>query len=94
VSREITQRKLSESGTAISAFRGTAEPFVRNFPEFNVKAYIDQIPYAVMRPYSKNTIVWEEMAVQSLNTAWNLSRPVADVCREIAQKMNVMLATE
>jgi multiple sugar transport system substrate-binding protein len=93
-SREDTQRKLSESGIAISAFKGTAEPFIQSFPEFNVKAYIDQIPYAVFRPYSKNTVVWEEMSTQVLNDAWSGTRPVADVCRDIAQRMNAMLADE
>ena len=94
LSREDTQRKLSETGIAISAYRGTADPFTRGFPEFNVKGYTDQIQYAVMRPFSKNTNVWEDMSVHTLNTAWGVGRPVADVCREIAQNMNSMLAAE
>jgi multiple sugar transport system substrate-binding protein len=93
-SRGDTQRKLSERGVAISAYKGMATPFANGFPEWNVKAYLDQIPDAVMRPYSKNTTAWEEMAIQTLNDAWNGSRPVAAVCREIAQKMNAILATE
>jgi multiple sugar transport system substrate-binding protein len=94
LSREDTQRKLSETGIAISAFNGTAEPFARTFSSFNVQAYIDQIPYAVFRPYSKNTVVWEEMSYQTFNDAWNGAKPTADVCRDIAQKMNQMLAAE
>ncbi|MDR2480053.1 MAG: sugar ABC transporter substrate-binding protein [Treponema sp.] len=93
-SREDIQRRLSESGIAMSAYNGTAAPFVQGFPEFNVKAYIDQLPDAVFRPYSKNTVVWEEMAIQALNDAWSGARPVAAVCRDIAQRMNVMLAAE
>jgi multiple sugar transport system substrate-binding protein len=93
-SREDTQRKLSETGIAISAFRGTADPFTRGFPEFNVKGYTDQIPYAVMRPYSKNTNVWEDMSVHTLNDVWMGNMTVADACRSIAQRMNTMLASE
>jgi multiple sugar transport system substrate-binding protein len=93
-SREDTQRKLSQTGIAISAFNGTAGPFAETFSRFNVDAYIEQIPYAVFRPYSKNTVVWEEMSYQSFNDAWNGKRPAADVCRDIAGKMNLMLAAE
>jgi multiple sugar transport system substrate-binding protein len=59
-----------------------------------VQAYIDQIPNAVFRPYSKNTVVWEEMAYAFLNDAWTGARPVADVCKDIALRMNEMLAKE
>jgi multiple sugar transport system substrate-binding protein len=93
-SREDIQRQLSQSGIAISAFKGTADPCIQTFPEFKVKAYIDQIPYAVFRPYSKNTVIWEEMSYQVFNDAWNGARSVPDVCRDIAQRMNDMLAAE
>ena len=94
LSREDTQRKLSETGIAISAYKGAADPFTRGFPEFNVKGYTDQIQYAVMRPYSKNTNVWEDMSVLTLNDVWNGKMAVADACRSIAQRMNTMLAAE
>jgi len=94
LSREDTQRKLSEAGVAISAYKGTADPFIRSLPTFNVKGYIDQIPYAVFRPYSKNTVVWEDMSKLAFNDAWSGKTPVADVCRSIAQRMNTMLAAE
>jgi len=94
LSRQDTQTKLSETGIAISAFRGAATPFARGFPEFNVSAYTDQIQYAVMRPFSKNTNAWEDMSVQVLNEAWTGAKSIPDACREIAQKMNAMLAVE
>ncbi|MCL2880036.1 MAG: sugar ABC transporter substrate-binding protein [Treponema sp.] len=91
---ENAQRKLSETGIAISAFRGTTAPFARGFPEFNVNAYTDQIPWAVMRPYSKNGNAWEDMSVLILDDVWTGKKNMADACREIAQKMNAMLASE
>ena len=94
LSSEQTQTKLSETGIAISAFNGAAAPFARGFPEFRVAAYTDQIPFAVMRPFSKNSTVWEDMSVHALNDVWAGTRNTADVCREIAQKMNTMLASE
>ena len=94
LSSENAQRKLSETGIAISAYMGTTAPFARGFPEFNVNAYTDQIPYAVMRPFSKTGNAWENMSVLALNDVWAGTRGVAATCREIAQKMNVMLASE
>jgi len=94
LAREDTQRKLSETGIAISAYRGAADPFSRGFPEFNVKAFTDQIQYAVMRPYSKVTTIWENMSVQTFNDVWMGKMSVADACRSIAQRMNTALAAE
>lgn len=91
---ERIQRRLSETGISISAFRGTLEPFIQAFPEFNVAALVNSMPYGVMRPYSINTIAWENYMVQQLNEAWALNRPVADVSRDIALRMNALLAAE
>jgi len=92
--REDTQRKLSAKGVAISAFNGAAAAFVTTFPEFNVQAYIDEIPQSLIWPYSKNSVVWRDMAFSALNDAWNGFRPVDETCREIAAKMNALLAAE
>jgi multiple sugar transport system substrate-binding protein len=94
LSTESAQRKLAENGVAISCFKGTAAPFVNGFPQFNVAAYIDQIQYAVMRPFSKNTGLWEDMSVRIFNEVWAGTKSAADGCREIAQSMNAMLAAE
>ena len=93
-SREDVQTKLSVLGVAISAYNGTAAPFVASFPEFNAIDYVDQLRYAVMRPWSINQLLWEDMSIRLLNDAWAGTRPVADVAREIAQQMNAMLAAE
>ena len=94
LSRQDVQQKLSELGVAISAYNGTAGPFVRSFPEFNAVAYTDQLQYSVMRPWSVNQLLWEDMSIRLLNDAWAGTRPVATVAREIAQQMNTMLAAE
>jgi multiple sugar transport system substrate-binding protein len=94
LSRQDTQRKLSENGVAISAYNGTTAPFTRKFPQFNVAAYTDQMQYAVMRPFSKNTSAWEDMSVSIFNDVWMGNKTAAAACREIAQRMNAMLAAE
>jgi multiple sugar transport system substrate-binding protein len=93
-SSERVQRKMSEIGVSFSAFNGTQAPFANAFPEFNVQAYTNMFDYKVMRPFSKNTNAWEYMSNQQLNDAWAGTRSVADVCRDIAQRMNTALAAE
>jgi len=94
LSRGDVQGKLSESGIAISAFEGTREGWVRSFPSFDLKPYIEQIPYGVLFPYSKNPIRWHSMTDQFLIQAWTGDRTVEDVGGEIASRMNRMLADE
>jgi multiple sugar transport system substrate-binding protein len=94
LSREDTQKKLSTTGIAISAYTGAADTWITSSKLFNLKAYTEQIPYAVFRPYSKNTIAWEDMAVQKLNDALSGAKSVSAVCQDIAQNMNQALAKE
>ena len=94
LSSQDAQRKLSEYGVAISAFNGTAVPFINGFPHFNVAAFTNQIQYAVMRPFSKNTGLWEDMSVRTFNEVWAGTKTAAVACREIAAEMNRMLAAE
>jgi multiple sugar transport system substrate-binding protein len=93
-SREDVQRKLSKSGIAISAYRGTAEDWTSHDTRFNLKAYTDQIPYGEFYPYSKNAVVWHTMTDEMLRDAWNGTRTVPDVCRDIERRMNEMLVSE
>jgi multiple sugar transport system substrate-binding protein len=93
-SREDVQRKLSQSGIAISAYNGTAGAWTNHNPRFNLKAYTDQIPVGVFYPYSKNAVVWHNMTDEKLRDAWNGTRTVPVVCADIAASMNRMLAEE
>ena len=94
LSSEHAQTRLSEEGVGMSAFNGTADVFAAQFPEFNVAAVTDSLRYAVMRPYSINTGAWEFMAATAWSDAWEFIRPVDVVARDIAQRMNDLLALE
>jgi multiple sugar transport system substrate-binding protein len=93
-SREDVQRKLSQSGIAISAYQGTAEAWTGHNTRFNLKAYTDQIPYGEFYPYSNNAVIWHNMTDEMLRNAWNGSQTVPKVCAEIERTMNEMLANE
>ncbi|MDR2435595.1 MAG: sugar ABC transporter substrate-binding protein [Treponema sp.] len=92
-SREA-QEKLSATGIAISAFLGTSDAWYKTSDLFNLKAYADEIPYGHFYPFSKNAVVWHNMTDEKLRDAWNGTKSVPDVCRDIAQTMNRMLAAE
>jgi len=48
----------------------------------------------VIRPYSKSTVAWNNMSHEKLIDAWTGAKSVDDVCKDIAQEMNAMLAQE
>ena len=48
----------------------------------------------VFRPYSKNTVEWENMQTEKLQDAWSGAKETAEVCKDIAAAMNEILAEE
>jgi multiple sugar transport system substrate-binding protein len=88
------QQIQAETGTVISAYKGTEQAWVQAIPAYNLKAYIDQLPDAVPLPRSVNTAVWTKKEAELLAQAWEGTRPVEDVCKDIATAMNEALAKE
>ena len=78
----------------MSAYEGTSDGFVKRSEEFNLQAYVDMMDQIVIRPYSKDTVVWENMSHEMLVNAWNGSASMADVCGQIAASMNESLQKE
>ncbi|AEE15501.1 ABC transporter substrate-binding protein [Treponema brennaborense] len=91
---EKAQRKQSDLGIVMSAYKGTTENWISAYPDFNLQAYIDMTADMVIRPYSASTVAWENMATEKLIDVWTGKRNAAEVCREIARLMNGMLAEE
>lgn len=88
------QQVQAETGTVISAYKGTEQAWVQAIPAYNLKAYIDQLPDAVPLPRSVNTSAWTKKEAELLAQAWEGTRPVEDVCKDIATAMNEALAKE
>lgn len=91
---EAAQRKLSELGVAISAYEGTDEAWLGSSDAFNLKAYTDQLDYAVIRPYSFSTVAWENLALEKLAPVWAGTADLETVLDELTAEMNVILADE
>lgn len=94
LSSEEAQRMQADLGVTMSAYEGTSEGFVKKSENFNLQAYIDMMDEIVIRPYSKDTVVWENMSLETLVKAWDGSAPMSDTCAEIAANMNASLEKE
>lgn len=88
------QQKQSDLGIVISAYEGTTDNWIKAYPDFNLQAYLDMMGDLVIRPYSKSTVAWNNMTGEKLIDAWTGAKSVDDVCKDITQEMNAMLAQE
>ena len=88
------QQKQSDLGIVISAYEGTTDNWIKAYQDFNLQAYLDMMSDLVIRPYSKSTVAWNNMSHEKLIDAWTGAKSVEDVCKDIAQEMNAMLAQE
>ncbi|MGO3662236.1 ABC transporter substrate-binding protein [Microbacterium gubbeenense] len=84
----------AETGAVIPAYEGTQQAWVDAMPEFNLQAFIDQVPDGVVYPVSANTAAWNALEDEMLPDAWNGAKPVSDVADELAAAMNDALAKE
>lgn len=84
------------SGTILPSFAGTQEAFLAAKPEFRLRSFVDQLPYATAYPASVNTTAWEAMQLQILGRSWvgRGSRPIEESARLLANDMNLVLAKE
>ena len=88
------QTRQAELGVAISAYNGTADALVKSNDTYNVKAFIDMVDYAQIRPYSNTTAKWEDKAYEILKKSFTGEESVEDACNETAKMMNECLAEE
>lgn len=91
---EAAQKKQADLGITLSAWEGTSDGFAQKDPEFNLQIYTDMMENTVLRPYSVETVTWEDMSKEKLVNAWNGTTPMADVCKDIANEMNTDLEKE
>ncbi len=94
LSSEAGQKRQAELGVAISAYDGTADAWMDAYPEFNVKAYIDMIDYAQIRPYSHQTNVWEDKVNEILKDAYSGKTDTKEACEKAAAAMDEAISME
>lgn len=91
---EAAQIKQAELGVTMSAYKGTSDTWVGCAPQFNLQAYLDMTENMVIRPYSKETKLWEDYSQQAMVKAYTGEMTMEEVCKDIASYMNDILADE
>lgn len=84
----------AEAGAVIPAFNGTQQQWVDSMPQFNVKAYIDEVADAAAYPVSKETKTWNALETEILTKVWTGEVAAATGLKELATQMDAALAKE
>lgn len=89
------QTKQAELGVTMAAYEGCSDAWVNSVDCFDLNGHMQMLnAKLVFRPYSRNTVVWEDMLTEKLKEAWTGDKAVEDVCMDIAKSMNEALAEE
>lgn len=83
------------AGVTLPAFNDTQEKFLSSHPEWNLKAYTDGAKdYGVPYPVSNNTGAWANLEPEILTPGFTGEKPIDEVAKTMATKMNELLAQE
>jgi multiple sugar transport system substrate-binding protein len=92
-SKEAAEIGAKESGV-IPAFNNTQQAWVDATPQFHLKAFLDEVPYAVPFPTSKNTSAWQNQEATTFGLAWEGKTDVGAAAQKMAGLMNTALSKE
>ncbi len=90
------QLKQSELGVTMAGYIGCSDPFTTAFDGMDMAPFVDieETGTLVFRPYSKYAGRWADNITDLLVPAWNDEKTIEEVCHEIADDMNSILAEE
>ena len=91
---EEAQLMQAELGVTMSAFHGTSEAWANAVPHFNLQAYLDMMNDMVFRPYSRNTIVWNQSNEMGLVPVFMGEMSMRDALEQMYAQMSQALAQE
>lgn len=84
----------AEYGAAIPAFKGTEAAWSEFGKDFNLAVYPEMLEYGVIYPNSKSSSKWREIEFEVLTKVWMKELTVEDGCKELAKRIDEVLATE
>ena len=93
---EEGQKKQAELGVTMAAYKGCSDAFVSAFDGMDIAPFltVEEDGTLIQHPASRYTTAWEGGFTTGLVPAWQHPETMADVCKEMAQMMNDVLATE
>ena len=90
---EEAQLKQAELGVTMSAYENTSEAWTQS-ADFNLQAYLNMMDDMVIRPYSRETVTWENAVNEELKKGWTQEVSMEEACLNAAEVMNETLAEE
>lgn len=96
LSTEEGQQKQAELGVTMAAYKGCSDAFLSAFDGMDISPFltVEDNGTLIQHPASRYTTAWEGGFTTGLIPAWQNPERMADVCVEMAQMMNNVLATE
>lgn len=90
------QERQAELGVTMAAYKGCSDSFVSAFEGMDIAPFLDveENGTLIKHPASRYTTAWEGSFTTGFISAWQNPDTMADVCKEMAQMMNDVLATE
>ena len=93
---EEGQKKQSELGVTMAAYKGVSDAFADAFEGMDISPFleVEENGTLIQHPASRYTTAWEGGFTTGLVPAWQDPSKMEDVCREMAVMMNEVLASE
>ena len=89
------QEKQAELGVTMAAYKGCADLWKNRVDCFDLTGHMDMLnAELVFRPYSRNTVIWEDMSKEMLKDAWTGDKDTETVCKDLAAAMDEVLSEE
>ena len=93
---EEGQKKQAELGVTMAAYKGCSDAFVGAFEGMDISPFltVEENGTLIKHPASRYTTAWEGNFTTGLVPAWQNPSTMADVCKQMADMMNEVLASE
>lgn len=89
------QEKQAELGVTMAAYKGCSDLWKNSVDCFDLTGHMDMLnAELVFRPYSRNTVIWEDMSKEMLKDAWTGDKDTETACKDLAAAMDEVLSEE
>jgi multiple sugar transport system substrate-binding protein len=84
----------AKTGAITPAYNDMQDVWVQAYPNYNVKAFLEMLPYAVPMPASKDTAKWADVQNEYMAKAFAGEMSIESASQEVAKQMNQLLSKE
>lgn len=81
----------SESGAAISAYKGTQKPWLERFPDIHAQVFVDASEYGFSSQYCATRSEWVNIEEDYMTQIFSGTLPVEEGCKTLAGKVDEIL---